>query len=233
MKTGHKVSLLVIDEAQDLRTTRMQIVVNLARKCKDLDIYIAGDLLQTLFSERVASLSEVGPTDAYAMNVFRRVEAAEMFDLSINFRCSKAHVDFNNHIMKTIPEKHNFPNMACDPNNSDMDNKPVLFTYPKASSNAQARDTAEIITDMIEIIMRHDASVMPGDTAIIMAKSNENNIYLQLNHTLSELYETMGFGPDRVGYMFTRGAGVHIMLDWEENESKTKLLSIHGDKGKA
>ncbi len=32
--------------------------------------------------------------------------------------------------------------------------------------------------------------------------------------------------------MRTRGDGHHVCLDWEEAKGKTKMLSIHGDKGK-
>ena len=50
MKTKDEVGLLIIDEAQDLGSKEMKIIVNIADQNQNLDIYIAGDYLQTIFS---------------------------------------------------------------------------------------------------------------------------------------------------------------------------------------
>jgi len=50
--------------------------------------------------------------------------------------------------------------------------------------------------------------------------------------TLSKMYKEMGKGQNLVCYMSTAGDGKRHTLDWNEAEGKTKMLSIHGDKGK-
>ena len=80
--------------------------------------------------------------------------------------------------------------------------------------------------------MQHDPSITPNDIAIIMAKSNLNDMFNQLVETLSTLYSEMGKGKDSVCYMSTAGDGRHNTLDWSLADGKTKLLSVHGDKGK-
>ena len=112
MKTGHMktaiAGLLLIDEAQDLRAKKMSVIVNIATKNEGkTHIYIAGDYLQTIFH----SEEEGDSLDGHAMNVFKRIESHEYFDLSKCMRCPRAHVEFNNLIMKEIQVKHGIPSM--------------------------------------------------------------------------------------------------------------------------
>lgn len=233
MKTRDEVGLLLLDEAQDLLSKKMKIIVNLAQKNNNLDVNIAGDYLQTLFSEK----SNLGPDeekenlgDAHAMNVFKRLKTYEYFNLNKCFRCPKAHVDFNNLIMKDIQKKYDIPPMESS--SQDTINKPFIFTHLPASENTTARRNAEQITIMIRILMQHDSSIIPDDIAVIMFKSKGNEIFNQLENTLDELFKAMGKGENKVTYMSTAGDGRHRTLDWEFAKGKTKLLSIHGDKGK-
>jgi superfamily I DNA/RNA helicase len=225
MKNKHKVGLLIIDEVQDLLSTKMKIITNLTTKDKDLDVYCAGDYLQTLFSEENSNLKNL---DIHSMNIFKRIYP-KYFDLNICKRCPKAHVDFNNLLLYDIQKKYMIPQMQSD--NENMVDKPLLFTHYKTTNNTTARITAEQVTTMIKILMEKDRSIIPDDIAIIMGKSKQNEIYFQLEDTLNKLYKTLGY-KDSLIYMSTHGDGVHNSLDWNKAKGKTKMLSIHGDKGR-
>lgn len=225
MKNKKKVGLLMIDEVQDLRSTKMKIITNLSITHKDLDIYCAGDYLQTLYTDDTTSLQSM---DVHAMSVFKRI-SPKYFDLNICKRCPKAHVDFNNLMLKDIQTKYMIPPMLSD--NDNIIDKPVLFTHYKTSNNTDARITAEQVTTMIKILMNKDVSIVPDDIAIIMAKSKENYIYFQLQDTLNKLYDALGY-KDSLLYMSTYCDGAHNSLDWKNSKGKTKMLSIHGDKGR-
>jgi hypothetical protein len=79
MRTSQEhVKLILIDDTLDLLSIKMQIIVffNLNSKHKDhLDIYVAGDCLQTLFTERNSksanvSLANVTLDAAHAIYVY-------------------------------------------------------------------------------------------------------------------------------------------------------------------
>ena len=227
MKTGKTVGLLIIDEAQDLLAKKMEIVVNIANKNKQLDVHIAGDYLQTLFAE---DTSEISSMSAHSMNVFKRIPSHAFFDLTKCMRCPKAHVAFNNLLMGNIQKKYAIPNMLAS--NENMIDKPLLFTHLSTTNNTTARINAEQITVMIKTLMKLDQTIQPNDIAIIMSKSNRNEVFNQLQDTLPKMYESIGKGTNLVCYMSTYGDGRHVTLDWTEAEGKTVMLSIHGDKGK-
>ena len=131
MKTGHKktaeVGLLLIDEAQDLRSKKMSIIVNIAVKNPEKShIYVAGDYLQTLFhtdskknDQKENSCVKGDSLDAHAMNIFKRIENYQYFDLSKCMRCPRAHIEFNNFIMRNIQTKHGLPSMQYDHKNGN------------------------------------------------------------------------------------------------------------------
>jgi hypothetical protein len=226
MKDGSKVGLLIIDEAQDLRSSKMKIIVNLAKKHTDLDVYIAGDYLQTLYSDDRSDVTSMG---AHAMNVFKLLNPT-YFDLNICKRCPKGHVDFNNLLLQNIQKKYIIPPMESD--NYNTEDKPVLFTHLKTSdNNTNARINAEQVTKMIETLMEKYNTIKPGDIAIIMAKTKGNEVFFQLQNTLTALYKTKGF-TNMVCHMNTDADGYHNRLDFDATKGKTIMLSIHGDKGR-
>ena len=136
MKTD-EAGLLLIDDAQDLQTRKMSIIVNIATKNPGrTQIYIAGDYLQTLFLtkddqkdnaldgfrsniKKDYSDVEYDSLDAHAMNIFKRIETHHYFDLSKCVRCPRAHIEFNNLIMKNIQAKHGLPSMQYDHKNGN------------------------------------------------------------------------------------------------------------------
>lgn len=236
MKNDFTPNLIILDEAQDLLSNRMQILVNLVNKNKNLDFYAAGDFLQTLYTEQNISSSspelDLSTIDAHSMNIFKRIPGYQYFKLTKCMRSPKAHIDFNNLIMQDIQLKYNIETMKAS--NEDTINKPLIFTHLATSTiNTNAKVNADSVTGMIEILMTHDQSLVPDDIVIIMGKSNDNDIYTHLRGSLGELFEQMGKGTrDSAVVMATAGDGKRYNLDWENARGKAKMLSIHGDKGK-
>ena len=225
MKNKIKVGALFLDEMQDLGSNKMEIIVNLCLKNEDLYSTAAGDYLQTLFNDENMNSQNM---DIHAMNIYKRV-TPDYFDLNICMRCPKGHVDLNNLLLRDIQKKYMIPIMESD--NDNIIDKPVLFTHLPTSYNTNARIIAEQLTNMIRILIAYDNTIIPDDIAIIMGKTKNNEIYFQLQDTLNKLYETLGYS-DSVLHMNTDGDGKHNSLDWKKAEGKTKLLSIHGDKGR-
>ena len=237
MKNKINVGLLLIDEVQDLNANKMKIINNISLTDKNLDIYCAGDLLQTIFkypSSNEDSHQDTSSNMYHPMNIFKRVEP-RCFQLNICKRCPKAHVDFNNAILENIQKNYNIPPMLSD-NENNID-KPVLFThYPTSDNTNTNTNTNSMIIDkqvktMIKTLLNKDDSITPGDIAIIMAKTRNNNIYIKLLFILNKFYKKRGWA-DSVLHMTTEGDGVHNPLDWNKATGKTIMLSIHGDKGR-
>jgi len=227
MKNNHEVGLLLVDEAQDLLSTKMEIITGLAKKSTQLDVYVAGDYLQTLYAET---------NSVHALYLFKQLYPT-YFDLNTCMRCPQAHVNFNNFLLNDIQKKYGLPPMLS--NNHNTVDKPLLFTHLKTSNNnTNARINAEQVTTMIRVLMEKDPSLVPDDIAIIMAKSRNNEVFFQLEDTLTKLYESLGyvskdsFNTKWVYYMSTYADGQHNTLDWKQAQGKTKMLSIHGDKGR-
>jgi hypothetical protein len=223
MKDGTKVGLLIIDEVQDLQSPQMRLLVNLAKQ-QDLDIYVAGDYLQTLF--------EVSHENGHAMDIFKHIKNVKYFDLNICMRCPKAHIDFNNILMHDMQIKYKIPVMGS--HNDNVIDKPVIFTHRSTGQkdNAHIEATASQITEMIKTLLMGDPDVDPSDIAIIMAKSKDNMLFKYLKNSLDDLYNEIRSLKDKTIIMSTEADGYHKNLDWSHANDKTKMLSIHGDKGK-
>lgn len=219
MRKDTKAGLLILDEAQDICSNKMSILTNLAIKNDNLDIFIAGDYLQTIF---------VSDVETHSMNLFKML-TPKYFDLNICKRCPKAHIDFNNCIMKTIQKKYDLPIMLSD-NENNID-KPVLFTHGGLTKDGDVMVCTLQIVEMIEKLLDFDDLLKPSDIVFIMAKSKENKLFQQLMINLNELYEKRGW-KDSIEYMTTEADGYHNTLNWNKCENKSVLISIHGDKGK-
>lgn len=213
MKGSIQVGLLIIDEVQDLNEAKMRVINNLDHK--NLNIYVAGDYLQTLSAD---------DNEIHAMNIFLEIKP-QYFNLNICMRCPKGHVDFNNYIMDKIQKKYSIPPMEA--NNNNVLDKPFLFTHTSVTNNGDARIAAEQITVMIKKLFTQDRSLVPQDVAIIMRKSKDNEVFIQLAQTLTEAYH-----HPWVYHMDTDADGYHKNLDWEKAKGNTIMLSINGDKGK-
>jgi hypothetical protein len=223
-----KAGLLIIDEAQDFDIDKMTVITYLALNQKDLSIYIAGDYLQTLFLKYDNNIENIN--EIHSMNIFKSI-GPTYYDLNICMRCPKAHVDFNNLIMKDIQGKYGIPKMLS--NNDDNINKPLLFPHYPISNNTNTLINAEIITKMIHTLMLYDETILPSDICIIMSKTNDNEIYKTLEYKLTQLYINLDKGENNAKHMHTMADGYHSALNWESISDQTVMLSIHGFKGKS
>ena len=226
-RSEQKVDLLIIDEVQDLTYDKMKIITNITKIHTDLHVYVAGDLLQTLFL--------LGVTDAeldtiHAMNIFREIRP-RYFDLSHCLRCPKAHIDFNNYLLSDIQRKYEIPRIIHRDNN--IIDKPFLFTHDSISdSNGDYKNTeslviAKRITATIKVLMEND-DIIPSDIAIIMSRSKDNAIFQATYDKLNELYESRGL-TNAVGISYNDDDST---VDWDYLNGKTALISIHAIKGR-
>lgn len=205
------------------------LILNEIGKKSNVNITIAGDYLQTIFLS-----SNETDVNHHSMNLFKML-GPEYFDLNICMRCPKGHVDFNNLLLEKAQKEYLIPPMVCC--NDNTVDKPVLFPHLSYShkngyDNTNSLRTAEIVTNIVDELMTYDSSIHPSDIAVIMNKNNNNPIYFQLEETLKELYTSKGYPPNSVIHMDTDCDGEKKTLNWASAEGKTKLLSIHGDKGK-
>ena len=223
-RTNQPIGLLLIDEAQDLCPEKMAIVVNLAKN-NNINVTIAGDYLQTIF------ISNTYSTATHAMNIFKELQPT-YFDLNTCYRCPAAHIRFNNALMSVAQIKYSLPSMKAAPENRNMEDKPFIFTHHKTSANGPARIVAEQVCKMIKTLMETDETIVPADIAIIMARSQNNMVFIQLADILKDLYKSKGYVNDSIALFSTDGDGYHRTIDWDTAENKTVMLSIHGDKGK-
>ena len=248
MKNGSgttEVGLLLIDEVQDLGFVKMQTVVNICSGGSGGDegtaVFVAGDYIQTLFPDSNSVMLMEHFKTMHSMNVFKKLNPA-YFLLNVCMRCPKAHVMLTNYLLGDILVKHGLPPMETS--NTNMVDKPFLFTHLRSSANVDSDHVAEQVTTMIKVLMDKDTSIIPDDIAIIMAKSNGNEVFFKLEHTLKCMYAQRG-GENMttttttsdcedggVLYMRTRIDGGHEALNWDRARGKTKLLSVHGDKGR-
>jgi hypothetical protein len=224
MKNKSHVSLLILDEVQDLQPSDMLVILELAKKDKNLHIIIAGDILQSIFGgNNIEERSYPNP-----MNLFGSIKP-KYFMLTKCFRCPKAHINFNNFLMKDAQKKYSLP--AILENNDNESDRPILFAHLPMSKNTHVFKNAEMICSMIKALMKKDKSIVPGDIAIIMAKTNESSFYETLQYKLKEVYTELGMG-EAVHYFKTNGDGYSCTIDWKLAEGKTVLMSIHADKGR-
>jgi hypothetical protein len=224
MKNQSHVSLLIIDEVQDLQPSDMLVILELAKKDKNLHIIIAGDILQSIFGgNTIEERSYPNP-----MNLFGSIKP-KYFMLTKCFRCPKAHINFNNFLMKDSQKKYSLP-IILDNNDNETD-RPILFAHLPMSKNTHVFKNAEMICSMIRTLMKNDTSIVPGDIAIIMAKTNDSSFYETLQYQLKQVYTDMGKG-EAVHHFKTNADGYSCSIDWKVAEGKTVLMSIHADKGK-
>lgn len=93
-------SLIVIDEIQDFNMQQISIIKNIIRNNPSVNLYVAGDLMQTIFKP-----------DTYNFNMSRHAiySIKELnplyFDMNLCLRCPQAHVTFANHLFRRYISK--------------------------------------------------------------------------------------------------------------------------------
>lgn len=224
MKVGSAVELLIIDESQDFSEILMQIIINLSRndKNKKMDIYIAGDRLQSL-------IPPINSTDVHPHDVFNKINPSH-FTMNVCVRCPKAHIDFNNVLLFERRQCYGIPTM-CSANENCVD-KPLLFAHGPMSEPSMVDATANLCVRMIEFLLVSDSQVVPGNIVFIMRRLENNAFFKTLNAKLDALYVSFGYVKGRSVIMSTRDDASFVSLKWKGAEDKSKLLSVCGIKGK-
>lgn len=218
IKDNGVASRVFIDEAQDFDDVRMNIVVELAKQHTDLHITIAGDYLQTIYSDYVT----------HPITMFQSLHP-ETILLNTSFRCPFGHVQFNNQVLSNARLRYRIVDVSS--NNTNVIDKPFLFTHGSVSKDINILSISSMVSCILRQVMKHDKSVVPGDIAIIMRKTNNNKVYEHLQETLETTFTEMGFSK-AVIHMSTKSKYDGNSLNWDKAQDKTVLISIHGDKGK-
>jgi len=222
IKNNDIAGLVIIDEAQDLHPDKIKIITNMK-----VPTYIAGDYLQSLFNS----------SEKQAMNTFKLINPTEYY-LTKCFRCPKPHIEYNNFILNDIQKKYDLPSII--PTNDNNIDKPLYFNHKSISNNNyNCKILANAIAEVIAFLIIFE-NIEPGDIAIIMAKTNNNAAFFQIEYTLNKLYKTIQdkfpgkFSSNNlVKHLETEKEGLRSNINWIDATDKTVLLSIHGDKGKS
>lgn len=225
-RCGESAGLLLIDEAQDLGAAKMRVIVEVCRLDPVLRTVVCGDYLQTLFPGD----DEADGMDAHAMNTYR-VVAPACFALDVCWRCPPSHIAVANALLAEPRTAYGIPAMRAAISDTDNTHRPMFFAHDKTTCNYGARRVAEYITHIVRTVMDHDTSITPDDVAVIMPKSRDNLVFFHLVETLTAMYAQRGLACAAV-HMNTEGDGRHCALDWPAVAGHTKLLSVHGDKGR-
>ena len=223
MINGSHADVVMMDEFQDLQPCKARILTTVLKLNGQMYGVAAGDGIQSIF-EHAFEENEKRP-----MEIWRDELGASCFDMTRCFRCPKAHVDFVNTILGPYREAFGIPRMIST--NEDLVHKPVLFTCPPTTKNHSSDVIARQVCKCIAKLKEIDPSVVPSDIAIIMAKSNNNSVFRQIESRLRKLYEKWGIA-DAVKIFETKRDGVTTPIDWAKAAEKTVMLSVHGDKGK-
>ena len=223
MANNRKADVLMMDEFQDLHPLKARILTDVIKTHGDMIAFAAGDYVQSIFDHAFQ------PDEDHPMDIWRKELDAHQYHMSMCFRCPKAHVDLVNKGMAPYYAKYNVPPMQST--NDDTEHMPVIFLSPSGSRNHTADVVAKQVEKAIVALMEIDTDVRPSDIAIIMAKSNRNAVFKQLEYRLNHVYAARGH-HDCVKLFETKGDGYTRPIDWNKAEGKTVLLSIHGDKGK-
>jgi hypothetical protein len=220
--------VVIVDEFQDLHPLKARILTTVVKNNGKMYAVAAGDYVQSIFDHAFEESDADGAT-VHPMNIWRRELDAVNYPMTRCFRCPRAHVDLVNTLMEPFHAAYDVTPMI--PTNDDVQHRPVLFTCPPSSRNHGADVVAKQVTRCIVELFKLDPSLTPGDVAIVMAKSNRNSVFHQIERRLSAVYAGMGF-QDVIKIFETKVGGQVFPIKWEKATGKTVMLSIHGDKGR-
>jgi len=221
LKNGERASMILIDEFQDISYDKVQIFLEFYRKIPNTPIQLAffGDMLQTIFPQAVQN-------NHHPLLLMDQLQP-KMYEMNVCYRCPNSHIQVVNCIMDEYQQNYQIqPIQSPFPPNDSY--KPLFFCHDAISTERGSYQTAIQIVNMIHILIQQDPSIDYSDIAIIMKKSNHQNVFKYIY----QLFKKKNL-ESRVAYSRTRNIfNERIPIDWTSNQDKLKLLSIHGDKGK-
>ena len=224
MKNNACADHLIVDEVQDMDFVRMRILVGILKNNGSLMGTCVGDFLQTIFSKALQKVSHPMMTWTNKLGSATNV-------LSTCFRCPAAHIAFVNEVIGGKYAKYDLrPLRAC---NTNMIDKPFLFSHLGLNKNDNCRRLAETLTQVVGRLI--DEGVSPDKIAFISNKVNNNSMFEQLEFYLSSMYEKKGLTSKKFKYKvqyFKTGDGDNrVPIKWSKAKNSTVLVSIHGMKG--
>ena len=219
LKDGKKASMILVDEFQDISSTRAQILMEYFKLSNSkTKLVVMGDILQTIFPQALTDkkhplvmIDDLQPTS---------------FRLNTCFRCPKSHLDVVNCITKNFRSQYKIPEMNHYFDNPDM--KPLFFTHESISSHSGSLETATTIFKMIQTLIEKDASISYKDIVIIMKRSNHQLVFTNLLMLFGKHHIKDQCLVSKTKTYFNE----HQPINWKEGKEKLMMLSIHGDKGK-
>ena len=225
MKNDQKIDVVLIDEVQDFDKLRVNFTTELFGHFTDLIGVFVGDTLQTVFLQSVMG-------ESFSMNYLKSNLDCKYFELSICYRCPKAHIDFVNVVMKPYREKYCIEQMKS--NNHNTIDKPVIFQHHSVHKEYERSDLCERVIYIIDYVLNKDTSISPDDIIVVMNKTNSNAVFEKLLVEVNKYYKTRYncSNYQHVIHYKTKNHEGRKTIDWSIGEEKTKFISIHGIKGK-
>jgi hypothetical protein len=218
LKNGEIASMILIDEFQDINHTKVNILIEFFKKNNETKLAVFGDMLQTIFPHAIDN-------SKHPLIIFNELNPKQ-YDLNICYRCPSSHIDVVNCIMKECQKYYH--TLPIESMKHLKDNKPLFFCHETISTERGSYLTALLIYKMIHTLKNNDKKIEYADIAIIMKKNNNQNVFKYL-HFLFKKNNLENF----ISYSKTKNIfNERMPIDWQYNENRVKMLSIHGDKGK-
>lgn len=223
MKNDQPINAILIDEIQDFDEVRIKFVTKLLNKLPDLRCIMVGDTLQTIFQQSIID-------GTYSFNYLRTQLNPEYFEMTTCYRCPETHIKFVNAVMQPYQKMYGIRPIRS--NNTDMINKPVLFQHGSVTKESERAKLAQYVVYIIDYILSKDSSIQLDDIVVLMNKTNANAVFEKIVVKLNEYYfRTLGIENGVVHYATKNDEG-RMTINWDSGIKRTKLMSIHGDKGK-
>ena len=210
---------IYIDEVQDMNPIELSIFINILKNNKILKCSVFGDTLQTLTEDS---------TNEYPIIAFNKKLNAIQYNLSLCFRCPKAHTLFNNKILyetRNSGKYGDLPNITS--NNENILDKPYIFTHPGMSSNSNGYEIVKYLINIIQPCMNYDDTLNFGDISILVPRINECS---SIPIILSSLIRKFG---ENFHYFETNKSGKSIPIDFNKiKEVNCKCINKSNNKNK-
>ena len=224
LKNDETIQMILVDEFQDLEPSKVELLLAIQKANPEIKIFCVGDIMQSIFSQALLQGLSKHP-----MIYFKKCNPT-LFSIPTCYRCPKSHLHFANVILQKHHEKFNVSPFCS--NNSNLEDKPVLFTHGKLTHNTDAFQASRQICAIIKTTMLMDTELQPKDIVILMKKTNENPVFECLKKQLKITYKKMGINPALIKHCRTQYDGYRQTINWDDIKDKTKMMSIHAFKGR-
>lgn len=246
--TAQPVQYVAIDECQDIAEPYIRLVCDIQRRALQRSISPTSVFRVRVLGDRVQTVSSGGHGASDALHPIDRIQSydyARTEHLNTNYRCPSAHIRFVNGVMRSVQRRYSIGEMLAHHTN-EVD-RPFLFPHLSLSGtrrfdrNTVVHKVATQLVGMVEAVFAHDPSLVPGDVAFLMRKTNDNLLFHHLLPLLNAFFrEWASQNGDASAevcewacHLRTKIGDGRVSLSWNDlTERQCKLLSVCGDKGK-